>query len=125
VGGREVGLEVAIAVQGGDVGPDRGVRGLDGGRGAQGPALIEGLRRAEQLDGDDLLGVLDDLAEETLEQAKSSEAELVAKLEGHGMTFITQEDGLDIERFRTAVSAEVEKDFPDWKPYMERISNTR
>jgi tripartite ATP-independent transporter DctP family solute receptor len=76
-------------------------------------------------DREAIVGVLDELADETLEKAQASEAELIEKLEGHGMTFVTQEDGLDIDSFRTAVSAEVEKDFPDWKPYMERIAEIR
>jgi TRAP-type C4-dicarboxylate transport system substrate-binding protein len=76
-------------------------------------------------DREAILAVLDELADQTLEQAQSSEAELIQTLEGHGMTFVTQEDGLDIERFRNAVSAEVERDFPDWKPYMDRIAEIR
>jgi hypothetical protein len=38
------------------------------------------------------------------------------------MTVITAADGLKVDEFRTRVSAEVEKDFPSWKPYMQRIS---
>lgn len=68
-----------------------------------------------------ILGALDDLAQETLQMAQDSEAELISTLEGHGMTFITEEDGLKIDEFRQGVEAQVSQDFPTWPPYMERI----
>jgi len=42
-------------------------------------------------------------------------------LEGRGMTFVAEKDGLDIEAFRKAVLAQVAKDFPDWTPYIEQL----
>lgn len=72
-------------------------------------------------DQEAILGALDDLAQETLEMAQSSEEELIATLEGHGMTFITEEDGLKIDAFREGVEAQVSQDFPSWPDYMERI----
>jgi TRAP-type C4-dicarboxylate transport system substrate-binding protein len=42
-------------------------------------------------------------------------------LEGRGMTFVAEKDGLDIEAFRKAVLAQVGKDFPDWTPYIEQL----
>jgi TRAP-type C4-dicarboxylate transport system substrate-binding protein len=72
-------------------------------------------------DQDAILGALDDLAQETLQMAQDSEAELISTLEGHGMTFITEEDGLKIDEFRAGVEAQVSQDFPTWPPYMERI----
>lgn len=68
-----------------------------------------------------ILKALDDLAQETLKMAQDSEAELIATLEGHGMTFITEEDGLKIDEFRKGVEEQVAKDFPTWPDYMERI----
>jgi tripartite ATP-independent transporter DctP family solute receptor len=68
-----------------------------------------------------ILKALDDLAQETLRMAQDSEAELISTLEGHGMTFITEEDGLKIDEFRKGVEAQVAKDFPTWPEYMERI----
>ena len=42
-------------------------------------------------------------------------------LEAKGMTFVEPKDGLDIEAFRKAVLAQVDKDFPDWKPLVAQI----
>jgi TRAP-type C4-dicarboxylate transport system substrate-binding protein len=78
----------------------------------------------QQIDAADqeaILATLDDLARETLAMAEESQAELIATLEGHGMTFITEADGLDIDAFRAGVLAQVNQDFPTWPPYMERI----
>ncbi|MCF3934679.1 TRAP transporter substrate-binding protein [Acuticoccus sp. M5D2P5] len=68
-----------------------------------------------------ILTVLDDLAQETYAQAQEAETNLIGELEGKGMTFITPEDGLKIDAFRDSVSAEIQKDFPSWTPYIERI----
>ncbi|WP_366555415.1 TRAP transporter substrate-binding protein [Aquibaculum sediminis] len=68
-----------------------------------------------------ILAELDEMAQETLAQATQAEQDLIAELEGKGMTFITEEDGLDIEAFREGVNAQVNEDFPTWGPYMERI----
>jgi TRAP-type C4-dicarboxylate transport system substrate-binding protein len=42
-------------------------------------------------------------------------------LEAKGMVFVEQKDGLDVEGFRKAVLAQVNKDFPDWGKYIEQI----
>jgi tripartite ATP-independent transporter DctP family solute receptor len=68
-----------------------------------------------------ILATMDELADETLARATEDEQALIETLTGHGMTFITEADGLDIEAFRTAVDAQVAADFPSWAPYMERI----
>lgn len=68
-----------------------------------------------------ILGVLEELAQETLAQAKEAEENLIGELESKGMTFITAEDGLDIDAFRESVVEEVNRDFPEWKPYMDQI----
>lgn len=78
----------------------------------------QGIDAADQ---EAILAALDELAQETLAMAEESQAELVATLEGHGMTFITEADGLEIEAFREGVIAQVNQDFPSWPPYMERI----
>jgi tripartite ATP-independent transporter DctP family solute receptor len=72
-------------------------------------------------DQEAILEALDDLAQETLAMAEASEQELIATLEGHGMTFITEADGLEIETFKAAVTEQVDKDFPSWPDYMDRI----
>ena len=38
-----------------------------------------------------------------------------------GMIFVEEKDGLDIEAFRKAVLAQVNKDFPEWTGYIEQI----
>ena len=45
----------------------------------------------------------------------------VGELKKKGMTVITAKEGLKVDEFRQRVSAEVNKDFPSWKPYMDRI----
>ncbi len=37
------------------------------------------------------------------------------ELEDKGMVFVEAKDGLDVEAFRTAVLAQIGKDFPEWK----------
>ena len=51
--------------------------------------------------------VLDDEAKKSLQLAQEAEAKLVEELKGHGMTFITDADGLDIDAFREAVLKQV------------------
>ncbi len=65
--------------------------------------------------------VLDAKAEESLTWAQESEGELVAELEEAGMTVVTEEDGLDIEAFREKVLAQIDTDFPEYKPFIEQI----
>ncbi|MCZ8183718.1 MAG: TRAP transporter substrate-binding protein [Beijerinckiaceae bacterium] len=43
------------------------------------------------------------------------------ELEGKGMTFIGEKDGLDLAAFRKAVLDQVAKDFPDWTNYITQI----
>lgn len=69
-----------------------------------------------------ILDSLDQLAQETLKRAQKAEEDLIAELTKKGMTFITEKDGLKVAEFRQRVAAEVNKDFPTWKPYMDRIS---
>lgn len=69
-----------------------------------------------------ILDVLDELSNETLQMATEAEQTLIGELEGKGMTFITAEDGLDMDAFRESVGAAINADFPSWKPYTDRIS---
>jgi tripartite ATP-independent transporter DctP family solute receptor len=71
---------------------------------------------------DALLETLDKLALETLDRAARAEKELVAGLQGKGMTFITEKEGLKLDAFRKGVMAEVNKDFPSWAAYIQRIA---
>jgi tripartite ATP-independent transporter DctP family solute receptor len=65
---------------------------------------------------------LEQIAQETLQQATKAEQDLIGELKKKGMTFVTEKDGLKIDEFRQRVSAEVAKDFPTWKGYMDRIA---
>jgi len=69
-----------------------------------------------------ILAALDELAYETLDMAQQAEKELISELEGKGMTFVTTEDGLQLDAFKERVTAQVNQDFPTWKPYMDRIA---
>jgi tripartite ATP-independent transporter DctP family solute receptor len=66
--------------------------------------------------------VLDQKAEESLAWATESEAALVEELKGHGMTVITEQDGLDIAAFKEAVLKQIRADFPSYEPYIEQIA---
>lgn len=69
-----------------------------------------------------ITSVLDKKADESLQWAQSTEGQLVASLEEHGMTVTTAEDGLDLEAFREQVRAQISKDFPEFAPYAEQIA---
>ncbi len=57
----------------------------------------------------------------TLAWDKETFAKYRKDLEAKGMTFIDVKDGLDIPAFQKAVLAQVDKDFPDWKPLIAQI----
>ncbi|MDQ4135331.1 MAG: TRAP transporter substrate-binding protein [Pseudomonadota bacterium] len=69
-----------------------------------------------------ILGALEEIAQETLKQAQKAEEELIGELKKKGMTFVTEKDGLKVAEFRDRVSAEIAKDFPTWKAYMDRLA---
>ena len=73
-------------------------------------------------DRNGIVDALDAIAQDTLRQAEKAEQDLVEELKKKGMTFITEKDGLKVAEFRDRVSAEIQKDFPTWKPYMDRIT---
>lgn len=60
-------------------------------------------------------------AEESLQWATEAENNLVGELKGKGVTFVTTDSGLDLASFKTAVMAQVSKDFPTWGPYIQQI----
>ena len=57
----------------------------------------------------------------TLAWDKETFAKYRKDLEAKGMTFVDVKDGLDIPAFQKAVLAQVDKDFPDWKPLIAQI----
>jgi tripartite ATP-independent transporter DctP family solute receptor len=69
-----------------------------------------------------ITGVLDQKAEESLQWANDSQAQLVEELKGHGMTVITEKEGLDMAAFKDSVLKQIRADFPNYQPYMEQIN---
>jgi tripartite ATP-independent transporter DctP family solute receptor len=57
----------------------------------------------------------------TLDWDKQTAAKYRADLEGKGMVFVEEKDGLDIAAFQKAVLTQVNKDFPEWTGYIEQI----
>ena len=62
-----------------------------------------------------------EVGRKTLDWDRETSAKYRKDLEAKGMIFIEQKDGLDVEGFRTAVLAQVKKDFPEWTNYIEQI----
>jgi len=69
-----------------------------------------------------IVDALDGIAQDTLRQAQKAEHELIDELKKKGMTFVSEKEGLKLAEFRERVMVEVNKDFPTWKPYMDRIA---
>jgi tripartite ATP-independent transporter DctP family solute receptor len=69
-----------------------------------------------------ILDGLEEIAQETLRQATKAESDLVDELRKKGMTFVTEKEGLKVAEFRERVNAEINKDFPTWKAYIDRIA---
>ena len=62
-----------------------------------------------------------ELGKKTLDWDNESFAKYRKDLEAKGMTFVEEKDGLDLNAFRTAVLAQVNKDFPEWSSLIEQI----
>lgn len=69
--------------------------------------------------------IIEDAVAEVGQRSLKWDADSVAQyrkdLEGKGMIFVEEKDGLNIGAFRNAVLAQIGKDFPDWTPYIEKI----
>lgn len=72
-----------------------------------------------------ITAVLDAKAMESLGWAQESEQALVEELTGKGMTFTTEENGLDLTAFREKVLAQINEDFPDFEPYIQQIMSMK
>jgi TRAP-type C4-dicarboxylate transport system substrate-binding protein len=64
---------------------------------------------------------LAEVGRKTLDWDRETAAKYRKELEGKGMVFVEEKDGLDVNAFRTAVLAQVNKDFPEWSKYIEQI----
>jgi tripartite ATP-independent transporter DctP family solute receptor len=62
-----------------------------------------------------------EVGKKTLDWDNETSAKYRKELEGKGMVFVEQKDGLDVEGFRKSVLAQVNKDFPEWAKYIEQI----
>ena len=62
-----------------------------------------------------------EVGQKTLDWDRETSAKYRKELEAKGMVFVEEKDGLDVNAFRTAVLAQVNKDFPDWSGYIEQI----
>jgi tripartite ATP-independent transporter DctP family solute receptor len=62
-----------------------------------------------------------EVGKKTLDWDRETAAKYRKDLEGRGMIFVEQKDGLDVEGFRKSVLAQVNKDFPEWGKYIEQI----
>ena len=62
-----------------------------------------------------------EVGNKTLDWDRETAAKYRKDLEAKGMTFIEAKDGLNVEAFRTAVLAQVNKDFPEWTKLIEQI----
>ncbi len=62
-----------------------------------------------------------EVGQKTLQWDKDTFDKYRKDLEGKGMTFVTEKEGLDVEAFRKAVLAQINKDFPEWSTYITQI----
>src|SRR5258706_16169430 len=62
-----------------------------------------------------------EVGRKTLDWDRETSAKYRKDLEAKGMIFVEQTDGLDVDGFRQAVLAQVNKDFPEWGKYIEQI----
>ena len=62
-----------------------------------------------------------EVGRKTLDWDRDTSAKYRKDLEAKGMTFVEAKDGLDVEAFRRAVLAQVNKDFPEWTSLIEQI----
>jgi TRAP-type C4-dicarboxylate transport system substrate-binding protein len=62
-----------------------------------------------------------EVGQRSLQWDKDSVAKYRKDLEGKGIVFVEEKDGLNIPAFRKAVLAQIGKDFPEWTPVIEKI----
>src|SRR3954452_2962644 len=65
--------------------------------------------------------VMTEIGRKTLDWDRDTAATYRKELEGKGMVFVEETDGLDLPGFRKSVLAQVNKDFPEWGKYIEQI----
>lgn len=68
---------------------------------------------------------LEEMAAKTLRWTNEAEAPVRKAMEGYGVKFIEEKDGLRNDLFKAAVNAQIAKDFPTWTPYIAEIQAMR
>jgi len=72
-----------------------------------------------------LVDTMIEVGQRTLDWDRETAAKYRKDLEGKGMVFVEEKDGLDVAAFRKAVLGQVDKDFPEWKGYIEQIQQVK
>ena len=68
---------------------------------------------------------LSEMADRSLKWTIENEEDYKAKFREKGVTIIEKKDGLDVDAFRKAILAQINKDFPEWTEYIERIQDIK
>ena len=68
-----------------------------------------------------LKSAMDEMGKKSLQWYRESEAKELALLKDNGVTIIDKSNGLKVDEFRNNVLKQVNVDYPNWKPYLERI----
>lgn len=63
-----------------------------------------------------------EMSQRSLGWAKEADGEIIDELSGKGVTFIGEDDGLDLDAFRTQVLKKVNQEFPEWSELIKQIS---
>ena len=79
----------------------------------------------QEIDAEDqaiIVDAFDDMAWVSLDWARESEEMLIEEIGSQGVTFTTVDNGLDLQAFRTAVLAQVDRDFPSFARYIDMMN---
>jgi tripartite ATP-independent transporter DctP family solute receptor len=66
---------------------------------------------------------LQEMALKSLEWTRAEEDPVIEEMKAHGVTFITEAEGLRNDLFQQSVNAQVAVDFPTWTPYIQMIQS--
>lgn len=66
-----------------------------------------------------------EMGQRSLQWYRESEAKELDYLKSKGVTIIDSQSGLKLDEFRRSVSRQVEADFPNWKPYLDQITQIK
>ena len=66
-----------------------------------------------------------ELSAEAVKWIEDSDEELIKILESEGLVFIDTSNGLDIEKIRNSVQAQIFADFPEWQSYINQIQEIK